>query len=130
MRIYTYYTSIGFVYCVFKTCIYKRERIYSYSYSYYSVTFLSHCYALLKKLILFYHFWTCQRHNITSLVYKNLRKVLYFIYGFSEILQDMPGCVVDFWIWQKDKAAGKLPLFVNYKTVCSPFFAFAFALSL
>ena len=28
----------------------------------------------------------------------------------------MPGRVVDFWIWQKEKAAGKLPLFVNYKT--------------
>nr|DAZ38840.1 MAG TPA: hypothetical protein [Caudoviricetes sp.] len=29
-----------------------------------------------QKLILFYHFRTCQRLNTTSLVYKNLRKVL------------------------------------------------------
>nr|DAL47696.1 MAG TPA_asm: hypothetical protein [Caudoviricetes sp.] len=30
----------------------------------------------LQKLILFYHFWTYQRPNEPSLVYKNLRKVL------------------------------------------------------
>nr|DAZ01451.1 MAG TPA: hypothetical protein [Caudoviricetes sp.] len=29
-----------------------------------------------QKLILFYHFGTCQRPNEPSLVYKNLRKVL------------------------------------------------------
>lgn len=29
---------------------------------------------------------TCQRPNEPSLVYKNLRKVLRFVYGFSEIL--------------------------------------------
>nr|DAW04941.1 MAG TPA: hypothetical protein [Caudoviricetes sp.] len=40
----------------------------------------------LQKLILFYHFGICQRPNTTSFVYKNLRKVLRFVYGFSEIL--------------------------------------------
>ena len=45
--------------------------------------------------------------TIPILVYKNLRKVLQFVYGFSEILKDMPGCVVDFRYDKKEKAAGK-----------------------
>ena len=37
------------MYIVYLKPIYTRERIYSFSYSYSSVTFLSHCYALLKN---------------------------------------------------------------------------------
>nr|DAQ32233.1 MAG TPA: hypothetical protein [Caudoviricetes sp.] len=39
-----------------------------------------------KKLILSYHFCTWFYLTNTIIVYKNLRKVLQFIYGFSEIL--------------------------------------------
>lgn len=42
----------------------------------------------------------------------------------------MPGHVVDFGYDKKKRQPEKLPLFENYKTVCSPFLAFAFALSL
>ena len=43
----------------------------------------------------------------------------------------MPGRVVDFLdMTKKKRQPEKLPLFVNYKTVCSPFLACAFALFL
>nr|DAS30453.1 MAG TPA: hypothetical protein [Caudoviricetes sp.] len=53
---YTLTIHLYVMHIVYLKSIYTRERIYSYSYSYSIVTFLSHCYALLKKLILFYHF--------------------------------------------------------------------------
>lgn len=78
-RICGYTLTIHFyvMYIVYLKPIYTREREYTLSLTLSLASHFCHIVTLLlKKLVLFYHFWTCQRPNTTSLVYKNLRKVL------------------------------------------------------